>query len=277
MFYIYDKKTGKFKNYKSANRPAQDEGCTDIALPKYDRNFQEVFFNEENNSWQIIEKPIENQLLIKKSALQKQLKEAYKNTRKLHIQNGYDFVIDFSSDDGKMFLEIVKTASLEIEEFNKDSILHIHQFFITVEATKDNKTTTKNIQIRMANWFWKYIFEETLTYTASQKQLCEKYKNDIEIAETLEDIENVKIVFPNANGLTINVNTTIEKLVKVAMGLEEDEYLDEDGKKQKLKMPKKVVDYLLKTAEDPESLFQETDAENVKKNIGFTLENSFFN
>jgi hypothetical protein len=288
MFEIYDKKTKKFKGKKIANRPSINEGATDVPLPVYNMNFQEAFFNEEKNKWEIHDKPNEAQLLVLKSSLTKRLNKSYENTRKLHIKNGYTFTIDLSSDEGKELINIINKSIVDVPDLNsvKEDAFKSYPFFIKIQVINEKgNETEKLLEIFILNWLWKYIFEEIINFTIYNKKLYEKYKEEINNTNDVDSLKNFAIEFNYPEGLTLNVNNILKEIMQIATGKQTDYYrqyyFDEKEQKGKykdipLQMPKTVLNALMAETQKEYPIFTITDVNKIQNEIKENMSNSFF-
>lgn len=208
MFYLYNKISKKFEEIAISNRCRDTQLATNIELPSYDGNFQEVFFNEEKQEWIIVEKSDKNYIEIQQIKKQKlkQLEEEYANTKTIYVNNGNSFVLKKTDKDYERFREIIDNA---INGTERNDFIKVNFFFVS----KEDKC---KYSITLMNYIWRYVFSKSQQQRKHNTELEEVCKVKIEIlAEEgkIKELQDLSFNFSFPDGFVVDVNTLIENLL----------------------------------------------------------------
>ena len=222
----------------------------------------------------------------KKILLLAKLDAKYQNTRQIHIENGYQFIIDLASNSGKEFIEKIKISCNQIQDYNTATNFQAHSYFQTITIIQDGKEMQKQIEVLMLNWLWKYVFEEVLVYIEENKKKYEAFKKDIENSVLINELLSIDIQFPMPDGLTLDVNKVFDKLIDVVKGIATETYLsykidEKTGvgitEEVKLEMPSQVIMVLKAKNLKPYPIFDDISLVSINNKIQKVLQSSFFN
>jgi len=125
----------------------------------------------------------------------------FTKSKKVTIENGNTLVVNADTKTRNFFLQNIQEAVTCNEEY-LSKVLYYHQ------------PEEKNYYVNLVAYLWRYVFKDYWISRQINKRVYDFAINNIKNAKTLNQLNNINCIFENPDGIVINVNKHVEKLLK---------------------------------------------------------------